>query len=1325
MNNLLGTSALIAVGTLAALMPVRPARAQQGFNSGGLNTCSIIYNQNLQAISTCYGYINGVPEFFTQQPSGSALPLQFDNFIGLVGHTPAPISISTSGSVTIAGGINFGGTINVGLPGILWNLPNPHFTGQTTSQTPLWNVQALTVNGTLGCGTLCARAPEYDIQSENIKDTVVMNNGAFTANHHNFYFFGPSSGGKIDAIFDMRQAGPLTPDVTLNTHGQNVQKQTSIGVFNPWLSINDTAGGSIDGSGLIHPFGLAYGGNPKVTLAGAGSGRPGAAMWAAVVANGEVDIGIEPSQNTIVATGSVTVGDTLNVAIGSVTNPGFGTVTVSTVAIAGDTMGLLIQKLCGQIKFNTTLNFNGVGAGCYGATDTLNSQLNISWPLTSIIGTGGSTDVTITPSVTGAGTEILTLGTAVPGASARLKTAQSIVQLKLDGSNGYGNDTVWYFAKQSNGAGWSSGGWRSIWEIGGGGSAPFDDVNSQDIEPSSWPMRFDADLIMFLAQTNVSGAPDAPAQNMQLHSVVDARNIDFLTAGGGPVLSPGYQLWGNGDQTVGSGTLSRLTGNAAAAGVALSANGWEGTSVALVSGGGSNCGTADPTCLEHRYYKGDICEDAVNGVYQVDSTGTIGNVLTFHPVVTGTHTGYPSAAAGSVPATNQPVIGCSGTGWVNGITWTAGNTVRIGGSGQTVDIQGTVFGGAITVLPTGSSLTSTLNQNLSTNFSLWNFTGAICDNSTDTTSSITGMQTAGGGFIPQTGSYCVTSLAGGSGSLTGPFRGPGQIKASGSPLGPVFSAVTAEPSLGTWTSLSTSFSGDNSKVLSAIDHRVLGAGSAGAPATGYLIVPEVSGRILSAYSTAGHNESTSGNDGRTGIFGEYGKLWQFGQGDLTQYGCFGINASTKPGATSWLASPAIECLGGELFGSADGQYIEFLGDLDISDNGTDIAAQGIVYNSIRTNGAEGIGQSWNGISIQNTGSVPVESSIRTTGPQMELWDATKSTLSTYILASDSILTVGTGYTTGDIVTVSGGTVVTGAASVASSATKFTVTASGGNITNLVPLNVGQYTVPPTLSTPGTLNLTGGTGTGGQITATYYKNNDVLFPIGGCLRLGASNAGSSFSNTATPGFGDAVCSFTGGLAVGDGNNSITSAAGAGTVLIGTNNLGTSARGSIIVGTGGYDDAQVNRFTVSAAAQNGFGSLQRAYTTLYGACTASCRMTSQSNVTATTTNSYLVVASSDHNGTVRCKALDTTNQDTANWNDKVVVLTRTAAGSAAYQGTLTAAAATTPDFSTGAGSTATVAFDIDNASAVATFKATFVPPNAHIWDASCSMTMDKQM
>lgn len=598
--------------------------------------------------------------------------------------------VITGGTIT---NVTMAGTLTVPKTGLRWNLANPQFTSPTTAQTPLWDLEGPSISGTLGCGTLCVRAPEYDIQSENIKDTVVMNNGAFVANHHDFYFFGPSSGGKVHTILDMRQAGPITPDVTTTTSGGVAQKQSSIGVFNAWLSANNTAGGSIDGGGIPRPFGLAYGGNPKVTLAGQNlaSGVPGASLWAALVANGEVDLYIEPSQNSITLSGIVTAGDTLSIAISSAVNPGFGTVTISTVMGVGDALQFATQRLCGSIKFNTVLQASGVGAGCYGAADAvLPNQLNISWPLTSLVGTGGSTDVVITPSVSVGATETLTLGTQLAGASARLKAAQTIIQTKQDGSNGFGNDTVWYIGKQSNGAGWSSGGWRALFEIGGGGQAPFDDLLSQDIEPSSYPMRFDADMFLFVPQTNVSGAPDAPPTNISLHSFLSAGNVDFFAAVGGPISTPGFQSYGDGSDVRGSATLQRLTGNASIAGISLTANGWEGTAVTLVDGGGSNGGTADPGFLLHRYYVGARCFDGYGGGYQIDSIGTHGEVVTFHVIGDGTHFAYPSAAAGTVPATNQGVVGCGGTGWVNGITWTAGNAVNIGGNGQTISLVGTV-----------------------------------------------------------------------------------------------------------------------------------------------------------------------------------------------------------------------------------------------------------------------------------------------------------------------------------------------------------------------------------------------------------------------------------------------------------------------------------------------------------------------------------------------------------------------------------------------------------------------------------------------------------
>ena len=100
----------------------------------------------------------------------------------------------------------------------------------------------------------------------------------------------------------------------------------------------------------------------------------------------------------------------------------------------------------------------------------------------------------------------------------------------------------------------------------------------------------------------------------------------------------------------------------------------------------------------------------------------------------------------------------------------------------------------------------------------------------------------------------------------------------------------------------------------------------------------MSGDIFSLTNSSGWNNSLSGNGGRTGVSDLFIRLDQYGQGDLNGIGVFGVVASTRAGATSYLAEPAIECFGGELFGGGAGQYIEFDGDNDINDNGFDIAA---------------------------------------------------------------------------------------------------------------------------------------------------------------------------------------------------------------------------------------------------------------------------------------------------------------------------------------------------------------------------------------------------
>jgi hypothetical protein len=124
---------MAALMLLMGILSLPHAQAQQNFNNGGLNTCSVITDSHLLPMSTCYGYLNGSPTFFTQQPSTGSATLNFDNFLGPIGHTPAPISIGPTGSV--------------GIPSIMVNVTAPPYNADSTGATDssaAFNLAALT-----------------------------------------------------------------------------------------------------------------------------------------------------------------------------------------------------------------------------------------------------------------------------------------------------------------------------------------------------------------------------------------------------------------------------------------------------------------------------------------------------------------------------------------------------------------------------------------------------------------------------------------------------------------------------------------------------------------------------------------------------------------------------------------------------------------------------------------------------------------------------------------------------------------------------------------------------------------------------------------------------------------------------------------------------------------------------------------------------------------------------------------------------------------------------------------------------------------------------
>jgi hypothetical protein len=105
-------------------------------------------------------------------------------------------------------------------------------------------------------------------------------------------------------------------------------------------------------------------------------------------------------------------------------------------------------------------------------------------------------------------------------------------------------------------------------------------------------------------------------------------------------------------------------------------------------------------------------------------------------------------------------------------------------------------------------------------------------------------------------------------------------------------------------------------------------------------------------------------------------------------------------------------------------------------------------------------------------------------------------LTSFGSSAASVVSGGTGYTNGDVLTIVGGT--------PSGAATYTVTGvSGGAVTSVSALNSGAYTTAPT----NPVSVTGGTGTGATLNLTYYVPN--TFSI--------TNAGSGYVEQPTVSF----------------------------------------------------------------------------------------------------------------------------------------------------------------------------------------------------------------
>ena len=223
-------------------------------------------------------------------------------------------------------------------------------------------------------------------------------------------------------------------------------------------------------------------------------------------------------------------------------------------------------------------------------------------------------------------------------------------------------------------------------------------------------------------------------------------------------------------------------------------------------------------------------------------------------------------------------------------------------------------------------------------------------------------------YVPP-GTYSTTLTAT---DLDGPYWGRGQIiDTGGNKRAPEFSAIKAPPSsFGNWDSPDTAFNGDLSKMQRVSEHRISGATTLGQPTTGYTLRREGMAEALYGFvsSDAGHNQSTTTNDGRTGAAFWQRQVFHAGNGDAYCNWVTGIATGTKSGSTHFLANPAIAAYSGQVYGGASGVYLQGVGDLNFDDLGFDVAAQGITFNFIRTNKTGAKQTDWTGIRMQSVGT---------------------------------------------------------------------------------------------------------------------------------------------------------------------------------------------------------------------------------------------------------------------------------------------------------------------------------------------------------------------
>ena len=254
--------------------------------------------------------------------------------------------------------------------------------------------------------------------------------------------------------------------------------------------------------------------------------------------------------------------------------------------------------------------------------------------------------------------------------------------------------------------------------------------------------------------------------------------------------------------------------------------------------------------------------------------------------------------------------------------------------------------------------------------------------------------------VPE-GTYRTTGVATGA-ALTKTYFGPGQIETTdGNALPPNWRVVSALPTEGNHDYILTAGNGDAQKMQDFLGTWVTGSSTLTQPASGYKIVYEAAGRLnhFLLTASAGWNQSTTGNGGRTGYFHTVTKGTQAGNGDAGGYytSIFVSGARTAgvggPGTpTDALAMPGGVVHGGQVVAGANDVYLNNI-EMNAVDAGYRASAGVFVANLNRTNSDTTNNQFWFAFTAQSIGTQDADTAYRVSGAWKHGVDLTPATLS--------------------------------------------------------------------------------------------------------------------------------------------------------------------------------------------------------------------------------------------------------------------------------------------------------------------------------------------